>query len=48
MTQKVTLTESIKVNLDSETYGIIDSKADKRGLSNSAMVRTIIKEQVKS
>jgi|GEM_PF-5276344 len=48
MTRKVTLDESIKVNLDSETYTEIEEKANKKGLSKSAMARTILIEQVKN
>lgn len=48
MTQKVTLDESIKVNLDSDTHDKIADKAEEIGLSKSAMARTILKQEVQS
>jgi len=46
MTQRVTLSESIKVNLDPDTHNAIVEKANKKGLSKSAVARTILKSEV--
>jgi len=48
MTQEVTLDESVKVNLDSETYEKLAKEARKKGLAKSALARTILKSKVEA
>jgi len=46
MRQTTKLTESIKVNVDDDTHDWVEDKAEQKGLSKSAVVRMVLKEQV--